>query len=147
MFIQRDPIGLLGGFNVFAYAPNPIHWIDPFGLCTDVTPVAHNSTELSQAVINRRRKDNNFDAFGTNYAAAKVRNKDGTIEIITDRNISGTPMYAEMVLIGRADENRQMILELYSERKPCGDCSSHISSTKNSQNANITYTYPYKRAT
>ena len=32
MFIQRDPIELLGGFNVFAYAPNPIHWIDPFGL-------------------------------------------------------------------------------------------------------------------
>ena len=32
MFIQRDPIGLLGGFNVFQYAPNPIHWIDPLGL-------------------------------------------------------------------------------------------------------------------
>ena len=32
MFIQRDPIGLLGGNNVFAYAPNPISWIDPFGL-------------------------------------------------------------------------------------------------------------------
>ena len=32
MFISRDPIGLLGGVNVFAYAPNPIHWIDPWGL-------------------------------------------------------------------------------------------------------------------
>ena len=32
MFISRDPIGLLGGFNVFAYAPNPIGWIDPWGL-------------------------------------------------------------------------------------------------------------------
>ncbi|OOS07795.1 RHS repeat-associated core domain-containing protein [Moraxella cuniculi DSM 21768] len=32
MFIQRDPIGLLGGVNVFAYAPNPIGWIDLFGL-------------------------------------------------------------------------------------------------------------------
>lgn len=35
MFIQRDPIGLLGGFNVFAYAPNPIGWIDPWGLSFD----------------------------------------------------------------------------------------------------------------
>ena len=36
MFIQRDPIGLLGGSNVFQYAPNPIGWIDPWGLhsCT-----------------------------------------------------------------------------------------------------------------
>lgn len=32
MFIQRDPIGLLGGYNVFAYAPNSIHWVDVLGL-------------------------------------------------------------------------------------------------------------------
>ena len=35
MFIQRDPIGLLGGNNVFQYAPNPVQWTDPWGLsCT-----------------------------------------------------------------------------------------------------------------
>ncbi len=35
MFVSRDPIGLNGGFNVFAYAPNPTEWIDPWGLsCT-----------------------------------------------------------------------------------------------------------------
>ena len=32
MFISRDPIGLMGGSNTFAYAPNPTGWIDPFGL-------------------------------------------------------------------------------------------------------------------
>ncbi|WLF85114.1 hypothetical protein L3D26_09465 [Moraxella sp. ZY21109] len=32
MFISRDSIGLLGGSNVFAYAPNPIHWVDVLGL-------------------------------------------------------------------------------------------------------------------
>ncbi|WP_372405172.1 RHS repeat-associated core domain-containing protein [Acinetobacter piscicola] len=31
-FISKDPIGLLGGLNTFAYAPNPIIWIDPYGL-------------------------------------------------------------------------------------------------------------------
>ena len=37
MFIQRDPIGLMGGNNVFAYAPNPVLWVDPLGLqCTTV---------------------------------------------------------------------------------------------------------------
>ena len=36
MFISRDPIELLGGINNFAYAPNPIEWIDPSGLL--VTP-------------------------------------------------------------------------------------------------------------
>ncbi len=31
-FINQDPIGLLGGVNLFAYAVNPIGWIDPLGL-------------------------------------------------------------------------------------------------------------------
>ena len=41
MFTTRDPIGLMGGTNIFQYAPNPTGWIDPFGLsgCTDVTPL------------------------------------------------------------------------------------------------------------
>ncbi|MBH0690094.1 RHS domain-containing protein, partial [Salmonella enterica] len=31
-FISGDPIGLLGGINLYQYAPNPIRWIDPLGL-------------------------------------------------------------------------------------------------------------------
>ena len=31
-FISKDPIGLAGGINVYQYAPNPVGWIDPFGL-------------------------------------------------------------------------------------------------------------------
>ena len=31
-FVSQDPIGLLGGFNLYEYAPNPIVWVDPFGL-------------------------------------------------------------------------------------------------------------------
>ncbi|MCG8711130.1 hypothetical protein JHU04_004521, partial [Brenneria sp. 4F2] len=34
-FTQPDPIGLAGGLNNYAYAPNPLTWIDPLGLkCT-----------------------------------------------------------------------------------------------------------------
>ncbi|MFC2996291.1 RHS repeat-associated core domain-containing protein [Acinetobacter sichuanensis] len=31
-FISRDPIGLKGGYNIYAYAPNPVRWVDPLGL-------------------------------------------------------------------------------------------------------------------
>ena len=31
-FISQDPIGLNGGINLYQYAPNPISWIDPWGL-------------------------------------------------------------------------------------------------------------------
>ncbi|PIT39734.1 RHS repeat domain-containing protein [Snodgrassella alvi] len=30
-FTQPDPIGLLGGFNLYQYAPNGLTWIDPWG--------------------------------------------------------------------------------------------------------------------
>jgi RHS repeat-associated protein len=36
-FINQDPIGLNGGLNLYAYAPNPVDWIDPWGLsCTEL---------------------------------------------------------------------------------------------------------------
>ncbi len=31
-FVSQDPIGLLGGNNIYLYAPNPVQWIDPLGL-------------------------------------------------------------------------------------------------------------------
>ena len=31
-FVSKDPIGLAGGLNLHQYAPNPISWIDSFGL-------------------------------------------------------------------------------------------------------------------
>ncbi|MWN90005.1 hypothetical protein GQ597_04695 [Gilliamella sp. Pra-s65] len=33
-FIQPDPIGLLGGFNLYQYASDAMTHIDPFGLWT-----------------------------------------------------------------------------------------------------------------
>ncbi|OQR34104.1 type IV secretion protein Rhs [Pseudomonas sp. Bc-h] len=34
-FTTPDPIGLLGGLNLYQYAPNPIGWVDPWGwACT-----------------------------------------------------------------------------------------------------------------
>jgi uncharacterized protein RhaS with RHS repeats len=31
-FISKDPIGFAGELNVYAYAPNPVEWVDPLGL-------------------------------------------------------------------------------------------------------------------
>ena len=31
-FTQPDPIGLVGGLNLYQYAPNSLIWIDPLGL-------------------------------------------------------------------------------------------------------------------
>jgi RHS repeat-associated protein len=31
-FISQDPIGFDGGPNLYRYVPNPVNWVDPFGL-------------------------------------------------------------------------------------------------------------------
>ncbi|MFP9228583.1 hypothetical protein A0E43_08470 [Pectobacterium cacticida] len=31
-YISPDPIGIAGGDNLYAYAPNPLNWVDPLGL-------------------------------------------------------------------------------------------------------------------
>jgi RHS repeat-associated protein len=42
-FLSKDPIGLLGGFNIYGYAPNPTQWIDPLGLASKKNNSAKSS--------------------------------------------------------------------------------------------------------
>ncbi|WP_456310867.1 RHS repeat-associated core domain-containing protein [Serratia proteamaculans] len=35
-FTAQDPIGLAGGINLYAYGPNPLTWIDPLGLASQL---------------------------------------------------------------------------------------------------------------
>ncbi|HDX5479799.1 TPA: RHS domain-containing protein, partial [Escherichia coli] len=47
-FMVTDPIGLLGGLNLYSYVPNPLSWIDPLGL----SPVSPKTILFSQDSIN-----------------------------------------------------------------------------------------------
>ncbi|MGE9549586.1 RHS repeat-associated core domain-containing protein, partial [Snodgrassella sp. CS2] len=42
-FTQPDPIGLLGGFNLYQYAYNALEWLDPLGL--KITRVYHYTSK------------------------------------------------------------------------------------------------------
>ena len=46
-FTTQDPIGLMGGENLYQYAPNPTGWVDPLGLskcdCTRALGGAHRN--------------------------------------------------------------------------------------------------------
>ncbi|MBX7229848.1 MAG: RHS domain-containing protein, partial [Burkholderiaceae bacterium] len=53
-FISQDPIGLLGGLNLYQYAPNPLSWVDPWGwaACNNapnkVTPNTKQTANLNR---------------------------------------------------------------------------------------------------
>lgn len=52
--MSQDPIGLLGGFNLYEYAPNPIEWVDPFGLNKKgIGNPIHSKRTYIQSVNNR----------------------------------------------------------------------------------------------
>jgi RHS repeat-associated protein len=60
-FISQNPIGLHGGSNLFAYAPNPTGWTDPFGLAKAGNPGPHycidvNGIQTDQVIIDIQRK-------------------------------------------------------------------------------------------
>jgi uncharacterized protein RhaS with RHS repeats len=42
-FISPDPIGLNGGINLGSYSPNPISWIDPWGLLNEGETAGYGS--------------------------------------------------------------------------------------------------------
>nr|WP_256658686.1 RHS repeat-associated core domain-containing protein [Pseudomonas sp. LP_7_YM] len=49
-FITQDPIGLLGGNNLYSYVPNPNTWVDPLGWeCELYRGVSANHPEIANA--------------------------------------------------------------------------------------------------
>ncbi|EHP1023502.1 RHS domain-containing protein [Escherichia coli] len=54
-FMVTDPIGLAGGLNLYAYAPNPLKYIDPLGLkkelCNGTTRVRHYTNRKGSNAI------------------------------------------------------------------------------------------------
>ncbi|CAK7026722.1 MAG: hypothetical protein DELT_02603 [Desulfovibrio sp.] len=54
-FTTEDPIGLLGGMNLYQYAPNPLMWIDPWGwaAANDGVFTSHGGTDHDLAIRNR----------------------------------------------------------------------------------------------
>ncbi|ENB2550418.1 RHS domain-containing protein, partial [Salmonella enterica subsp. enterica] len=105
-FVSQDPIGLNGGINLYAYAPNPLSWIDPLGLTTEeitlkpgeilVNPKDVNFSQTTinsafdtpdgkrsvQSVINDVRKGN---IKATDFPAIKVVNVKGQL-VVRDGN-------------------------------------------------------------
>ena len=68
-FISQDPIGLAGGVNSYQYAPNPVGWVDPFGLAASRSGnrISSSKSKLSDCdrcrIMTERKCDEYFDDF------------------------------------------------------------------------------------
>ncbi|MGT0250093.1 RHS repeat-associated core domain-containing protein [Burkholderia pyrrocinia] len=59
-FINPDPISLRGGINLYQYAPNPISWIDPWGLTGFFTPSVFTAPSGSTHTVYQQAIDWNL---------------------------------------------------------------------------------------
>ncbi len=89
MFIQRDPISLLGGLNTFQYAPNPIGWIDPWGLSYEwMNPFELKYsqgyvTDPQYSKIYESLKNLGWDASKSTLQVAKITDEHGKIHLVS----------------------------------------------------------------
>ncbi|ORF06390.1 RHS repeat domain-containing protein [Snodgrassella alvi] len=74
-FTQPDPIGLAGGFNLYQYAPNPLMWIDPWGLRRSCTP--KRTKHVPNRHIRRHNKigKSKYNSKEKNYFQSKSKYK------------------------------------------------------------------------
>jgi RHS repeat-associated protein len=76
-FTTPDPIGLLGGINLYQYAPNPVGWVDALGLsCTPNKKTSYQAKSRRDA-FRQARIDAGIPTSQVPYEIKKPRLGDG----------------------------------------------------------------------
>ncbi|WP_416309225.1 RHS repeat-associated core domain-containing protein [Pseudomonas sp. DCB_BI] len=97
-FTTQDPIGLVGGLNLYQYAPNPLGWIDPLGLTCAPTkasslPVTRPGTKMWSAAVEKLRAATGHatNSVGGNVHNIRVPNQRDAKRLIEEAFGSGFP--------------------------------------------------------
>ncbi|MBL3832422.1 type IV secretion protein Rhs, partial [Pseudomonas syringae pv. theae] len=88
-FTTQDPIGLLGGENLYQYAPNTISWIDPWGLSCRTDYVGRTpgkSSKTGRAVIEDMRSQGRIRGEGVDMTFKS--SKDGKWYSVTEADMA-----------------------------------------------------------
>ena len=106
-FVNQDPIGLLGGDNLYRFSSNIQIWIDPLGLACIPNPNRKNDEDLARRIdkLSDNLTEKNRDGF-TTLALARVTLADGTSQIWIAQagsSLSSKPSRRQQSLAG-ADE-------------------------------------------
>jgi RHS repeat-associated protein len=90
-YLTADPIGLAGGANPHAYVPNPLDWIDPYGLAPGyegLSQEAKNAMQKLDNVANDPLGSINRQADHNHFAAAR---REANGEVVARRPSDNRP--------------------------------------------------------
>ncbi|CAI8840188.1 hypothetical protein EMIT0232MI5_220001 [Pseudomonas sp. IT-232MI5] len=89
-FISQDPISYAGGMNLYAYAPNPITWIDPLGLAKSGRwePVGTGRIRIDPPHVENTNQQAHAHCQCKSRKAEVVVNQDGSQSHGTRGNVS-----------------------------------------------------------
>ncbi|WP_228134747.1 RHS repeat-associated core domain-containing protein, partial [Acinetobacter gerneri] len=132
-FISKDPIGLLGGNNIYAYAPNPVGWVDPLGLSSQQNTCCKKKEDECKSTIS------SFDA------RRKVLKLDKAIACtsapIAQRGIKGWEQYLCKVGNNNKDPNSYRIISHHQPDKDHKCPHWHIGIPKGLESNNTPTTF------
>lgn len=138
-FISKDPIGLLGGNNIYAYAPNPVGWIDPLGLHKQRGGQQKERSDIPQAGQLDKNKNPCKATISINEARRLALLKNGipvSSQPIAQRGVKGWEQYLYKVGANSSDVKSYKILSHHqpdTEHK-CGHWHVGIPKRLNSDN-------------
>ncbi len=123
-FTQQDPIGLAGGINLYAYAPNPLTWVDPWGW--SYGPKLKTEVDYKKAIQNLESQHGALNAHGLRrhgagttleqqqYRARTGNSPDNHYTIVLDRKTLGRSAPSSTRFLSYKDqyEVMQQVLKL-----------------------------------
>ncbi|NJD05056.1 MAG: hypothetical protein FIA97_00980 [Methylococcaceae bacterium] len=129
--VSQDPIGILGGFNIFNYAPNSSRWIDPLGLHQALAfldgVAVLNPDPSSRGIWNSDWGSRGNRGAGNRHARPSRRcaNGDGLRDFKCHFNRAGRHPFRLLERVGRASRHSCIsLLRKHSYEKTAAGCAA-----------------------
>ncbi|MFF7106231.1 RHS repeat-associated core domain-containing protein [Pseudomonas sichuanensis] len=132
-FINQDPISYTGGLNLFAYAPNPIGWIDPLGLNK-----FGSGKGVHTAVVNVHDSDGEHTVVSCILHSGNMTEEERSLGF--PRSSLATHTEARAVKQIPLQQGDVMVID--GQYPPCPSCKGKMNRASAETGAKIQYTWP-----
>ena len=130
---MQDPTGLLGGWNFYQYAPNPLGWIDPWGLSFG----SGKGTNTANATL--FDSDGNIKAQGI-WQSVNMTPEEKALGFPQSSLATHTEARITRELDQIASPGDKLVID--GQYPPCTSCRGKMNKFKLNTGSDVVYTWP-----